>query len=163
MSLLPARMKVIESKMKKLEWSQHFYPSMGIFSRRSRAGNFAVLGPIWPNFEHVQNVLVILVSCKYEEDPMKNEGDRVFTRFSRQLPWNPEFQSDLAQNLTQPFPHHNDASDNIWLPNLSEIFMFESVYIQTHRRQLNWNTISSPLSLRLRYSKNEGAIVLTRL
>ena len=34
MSLLPARMKVIESKMKKLEWSQHFshYKTMGIFS-----------------------------------------------------------------------------------------------------------------------------------
>ena len=33
MSLLPARMKMIESKMKELEWSQHFshYKSMGIF------------------------------------------------------------------------------------------------------------------------------------
>ena len=31
------------------------------------------------------------------------------------LPWKPEFQSDLAQNLMQPFPHLNDASDKIWL------------------------------------------------
>ena len=33
MSLLPARMKMIESKMKELEWSQYFchYKSMGIF------------------------------------------------------------------------------------------------------------------------------------
>ena len=33
MSSLPARMKMIESKMKELEWSQHFshYKSMGIF------------------------------------------------------------------------------------------------------------------------------------
>ena len=33
MSLLPARMKMIQSKMKELEWSQHFshYKSMGIF------------------------------------------------------------------------------------------------------------------------------------
>ena len=33
MSLLPARMKMIESIMKELEWSQHFshYKSMGIF------------------------------------------------------------------------------------------------------------------------------------
>ena len=32
MSLLPARMKMIQSKMKELEWSQHFshYKSMGI-------------------------------------------------------------------------------------------------------------------------------------
>ena len=33
MSLLPTRSKMIESKMKKLEWSQHFshYKSIGIF------------------------------------------------------------------------------------------------------------------------------------
>ena len=33
MSLLPARMKMIQSKMKRLEWSQHFshYKCMGIF------------------------------------------------------------------------------------------------------------------------------------
>ena len=33
MSSLPARMKMIQSKMKELEWSQHFshYKSMGIF------------------------------------------------------------------------------------------------------------------------------------
>ena len=39
----------------------------------------AVLGPIWPNFELVRDV--ILVTCKYEEDPIKNEGARVFTTF----------------------------------------------------------------------------------
>ena len=51
MSSLPARMRLIKSKMKELEFSQDFshYKSMGIFSRRSRAANSAVLGPIWPN------------------------------------------------------------------------------------------------------------------
>ena len=39
----------------------------------------AVLGPIWPNFELVRDV--ILVTCKYEEDPIKNEGARVLTTF----------------------------------------------------------------------------------
>ena len=29
------------------------------------------------------------------------------------LPWKPEFQSDLAQNLMQPFPLLNDALDKI--------------------------------------------------
>ena len=52
MSSLPARMRMIDSKMKELECSQDFshYKSMGIFSRHSRAANSAVLGPIWPNF-----------------------------------------------------------------------------------------------------------------
>ena len=51
----------------------------GDFSRRSRAANSAVLGPIWPNFELVRDVIDVLVTCKYEEDPIKNEGARVVT------------------------------------------------------------------------------------
>ena len=84
MSSLPARMRMIDSKIKELECSQDFshYKSKGIFSRRSRAANSAVLGPIWPNFELVRDVMDILVTCKYEKDPIKNEGARVFTTFS---------------------------------------------------------------------------------
>ena len=54
----------------------------GDSSRRSRAANSAVLGPIWPNFELVRDVIYVLVTCKYEEDPIKNKGARVFTTFS---------------------------------------------------------------------------------
>ena len=94
----------------------------GNFSRRSRAANSAVLGPIWPNFEFVRDVMDVLVTCNYEEDPIKNEGARVLITFfpllpygSYPLPWTPEFQSDLAQNLMQPFPHPNGGSDKILL------------------------------------------------
>ena len=81
MSSIPARMKKIQLKMKALECSQDFsyYKSMGDFSRRSRAANSAVLGPIWQNFELVRDVMDVLVTCKYEEDPIKNEGARVIT------------------------------------------------------------------------------------
>ena len=48
----------------------------GDFSRCSRAANSAVLGPIWPNFKVVQDVIVVLVTCKNEEDLIKNEGDK---------------------------------------------------------------------------------------
>ena len=51
----------------------------GNFSRCSRAANSAVLGPIWPNFELVRDVIDGLVTCQYEEDPIKNRGARVFT------------------------------------------------------------------------------------
>ena len=54
----------------------------GDFSRPSRVANFAILGPIWPNFELIQDVMNVLVTCKYEEDPIKNEGARVLTIFS---------------------------------------------------------------------------------
>ena len=46
------------------------------------ADNYAVLGPIRPNFELVRDVMNVLVTCKYEEDPIKNEGARVLTTFS---------------------------------------------------------------------------------
>ena len=49
MSSLPARMRMIDSKMKELECSQDFsHYIYGDFSRRSRAANSAFLGPIWP-------------------------------------------------------------------------------------------------------------------
>ena len=39
----------------------------------------AVLGPIWPNFELVRDVMDVLITCKYEEDPIQNEVPRVLT------------------------------------------------------------------------------------
>ena len=48
----------------------------------SSSANSAVLGPIWPNFELVRDVMDVLVTCKYEEDPIKNKGARVDTTFS---------------------------------------------------------------------------------
>ena len=44
------------------------------------AANSAVLDPIWPNFELVRDVMDVLVTCKYEEDPIKNKGARVVTK-----------------------------------------------------------------------------------
>ena len=34
-----------------------------------------------PKFELIQAFMHVLVTCKNEEDPIKNEGARVFTRF----------------------------------------------------------------------------------
>ena len=51
----------------------------GGFSKRSMAANSAVLGPIWPNYELVRGLMDVLVTCKNEEDPIKNEGARVDT------------------------------------------------------------------------------------
>ena len=58
------------------------YKSMGIFIRRSRAANSQVPGLILQNFEPMQDFMVVLVTCKYKEEPIKNEGARVVTRFS---------------------------------------------------------------------------------
>ena len=89
MSSLPARMRMIDSKMKELEWSQDFshYKSMGIFQDAQgqlTPQSLVRSGRISNSFEilWVRDLMDVLVTCKYEEDPIKNEGARVDTTFS---------------------------------------------------------------------------------
>ena len=44
-----------------------------IFFIRSRAANSAVLCRIWLKFKLIRDIMVVLVTCKYEEDPIKNQ------------------------------------------------------------------------------------------
>ena len=76
-SLLPARMKKIQLKMKALEWSQHY----SLIFTRSRAANSEVSDGILPKFKPIQAFMVDLVTCKNEENPLENEGTRVVTMF----------------------------------------------------------------------------------
>ena len=152
MSSLPARMRMIESKMKELECSQDYshYKSMGIFPDAQGQ----LLGPIWPNFELVRDVMDVLVTCKYEEDQIKNEGARVFTTFSPIITlW------ELSVAMDTRVPIRSGSKPNAALaPLVAEIFKIENVYrhidvhtdVHTDRQRLDWHTISSPLSLRLR-------------
>ena len=78
MSSLPASMKKIESKMKALEWTQHY---TAIFFRRARTDNSGVGVGIWPKFKLIQAFMHVLVIYKNEVDSYKNEGARVVTRF----------------------------------------------------------------------------------
>ena len=54
-----------------------------VFFRRSRAANSEVSGGILPKFELIQAFIVVLVTYKNEEDPIKNEGAGELTRFSQ--------------------------------------------------------------------------------
>ena len=51
---------------------------MGFFFRRSRAANSAVHGRISPNFELIQALMYIIITCKYEMNPIKNFRENVF-------------------------------------------------------------------------------------
>ena len=48
----------------------------------SRAAYSKVHGWIQPNFKLIRDYIVVLVTCKNEEDPIKNEGARVLTIYS---------------------------------------------------------------------------------
>ena len=58
---------------------------MGVFLRRSRAANSVVGGPIWPKFGlihnimHVQDIMHVLIICKFEKDRINSNGEKVVT------------------------------------------------------------------------------------
>ena len=51
------------------------------FSDAQMAGYSAVPGRIELKFKLIQAFMIVLVTCKNDEDPIKNEGDRVLTTF----------------------------------------------------------------------------------
>ena len=70
----------------------------------------------------MQALMYVIVTCKYKKDPIKKQSRKrddalfpIITLWELSVAMEPEFWSDLHQNLTQPFPHPNDASDKIWL------------------------------------------------
>ena len=81
MSSLPARMKKIKLKMKVLDCSQDFshYKSMGIFP--DAQGQLTLQSTVRSGqiSNSSKDFMVVLLTCKNEEDPIKNRGARVFT------------------------------------------------------------------------------------
>ena len=52
---------------------------MGIFFRRSRAANSIVAGPIWPKFQLIQDIMHVLITCKFQKDRINSNGEKVVT------------------------------------------------------------------------------------
>ena len=65
-------------KMKSLSSKQHFPQSM----RPSRAANSPANGQNWAKIKFVRDFITVLVICKFDEDPNKNEVAIVRTTFS---------------------------------------------------------------------------------
>ena len=53
----------------------------GNFFRRSRAANSVVGSLIWPKFELIQDIMHVLITCKFEKDRIDSNGEKVVTRF----------------------------------------------------------------------------------
>ena len=80
LSLLPARLKKIQSKMKALEWSQQCY-NIDQFLRCSRAANSLIGDGILTKFKLIKAFIVVLLICKNASDPFKFESTRVVLTF----------------------------------------------------------------------------------
>ena len=59
---------IIQSEKK---WKHQFF-------RHLRAANYVVRGRIWPNFKHIPALMYVIITCKYEKDPIKNNREKVF-------------------------------------------------------------------------------------
>ena len=62
---------IIQSEKK---WKHKFF-------RRLRAASSVVHGRIWPNFKLIQALMYVIITCKYEKDPIKNNREKVATLF----------------------------------------------------------------------------------
>ena len=80
LSLLPARMKKIQSKMKALEWSQQFY-IIHQFLRCSRAANSIIGDGIFTKFKLIRAFIVVLLICKNEYHLFKIEWSQHFFHY----------------------------------------------------------------------------------
>ena len=82
MSSLPARMKMIQSKMKELEWSQHF-PIINIWGFFQKLKDSSLRSPL-SDVAKISNsfttLWLSLLPAKIKKIRSKNEGARVFTK-----------------------------------------------------------------------------------
>ena len=60
---------IIQSEKK---WKHQFF-------RRLRAASSVVHGRIWPNFKLIQALIYVIITCKYEKDPINNNREKVPT------------------------------------------------------------------------------------
>ena len=76
------------------------------FSRRSRAANSAVGGPMRPKLKQVRALMHIIVTCKYEKEQMKNSREKV-EMFSHHNPicYHGNQWLDVAEFQTHPSSH----------------------------------------------------------
>ena len=73
-----------------------------------------------PKFELIQACIVVLITCKNEEDPIKNEGSRVLTRFPHYESMGifSNAQGQLTpQSLVKSGPN-SKSSEIFWLSSL---------------------------------------------
>ena len=139
MSSLPARMRMIKSKMKELECSQDFshYKSMGIFPDAQGQLTPQSLVESGPN----SNLSEILWLSSLPASMKKIRSKMKALACSQHFPhYNPmgairchgHQSSDLVQNLMQPFPLPNDASDKIWLRSAHGSQRYSCLKVWTH-------------------------------
>ena len=137
MSSLPARMRMIDLKMKKLECSQDFshYKSMGIFpdaQGQLTPQSLVRSGRISNSSEMLWKFLLPASTKKIRSEMKALECSQHFPHY------NPMGAIKRADKISLRLAH--------WLRRYSSLKMFTDTHTarQTDRRRIDWYTISSP-------------------
>ena len=100
LSSFPASLMTIRSKMKSLSCGQCFPKSMEYI----RASNSQANSWHWAKIKLVQDFMAVLITCQFDEDPIKNKVAIARTTFSWLyvygtfwLPWKPKFRPVLPK------------------------------------------------------------------
>ena len=88
-------------------------------------------GWIWSNFKLIQALMYVIITCKYEKDPIKNSREKVETSFSHYKPMG-IFLDVQGQLTPQPVVR---ASRN---SNLSELSCMSS--LPASMKRIGWKT-----------------------
>ena len=98
--MIPTNLKWIGLIQSKKKWKHQFF-------RRLRAANSVVRGRNWPNFKLIQALMYVIITCKYEKDPIKNNREKWRHRFSHHNPicYHGNQWLDLAEFQTHPSSH----------------------------------------------------------
>ena len=99
----------------KLAKSGSFFTGLVAFLSHSRAANAAVRGQIGPNFKLMQDFMIDFITCKNEEDPIKNEGTRVLTRLYMDFSY---AQGQLTPQSVVVSDRNSNSSKLLWLSSL---------------------------------------------
>ena len=74
MSSIPTNLKWVGLIQSEKKWKHQLF-------RRLRAANSVVRGRICPNLKLIQALMYIIITCKYEKDPIKNNRKKWEHRF----------------------------------------------------------------------------------
>ena len=130
-------------------------------------------GWIWPNFELIQDLMYVIITCKYEKDSTKTAEKNWRHHFSHYKPMGifSDFQGQLTLESVVRTGQNSNSSELSCMSSLPasmkrigwktgekkwrhRFLHYNPTDGRTGGCRLDWYTISSLLSLRLRWAKN---------
>ena len=74
-------MSSLPASMKRIRWKTAEKSGDTIFPIITLSVTMETSGWIWPNFKLIQALMYVIITCKYEKDPIKNSPEKMETSF----------------------------------------------------------------------------------